>query len=552
MSIKIHLGPVLGFRGCEIVEEGRIWKVSALVVVAGDHQPKVTVSAGKVEGGAAELKKHKNLRALRYDLAIPVTNQEQRVKYTVEGTPYSFHVPANGVPLRMAYTSCNGFSRTELISQYTSEEEINERWRHMWERHRSEDVLSELAGDGGWKSGPLHLLLMGGDQVYCDGILEGGSAAIEKWNTTWWALKRGKKTTAPFTPTMKKEAEAFYFEKAYLARGWSSPTMARMLASVPTFMMWDDHDIFDGWGSHDEKLQNCPVWKGIFDVAREHFEVFQLQTRPGDPAPGGITPGRGFSRGFHLGRIAIVAPDMRSERTKHKVLSEENWNSIFLWLHQLLKKPVAERPEHLIFMSSIPVVYASLRFAEQALAVIPGQQALEDDLRDHWTSRLHFNEQVRLLRRLFDFSAASGCRVTIVSGDVHVAASGYVTSSLPEHQIGYAKRINQLISSGVVHPPPTAGQAFFIDHLLSGDPPDLVTGMNAELPNLPGTRSRLRARRNWLSFNLDTEGKKRRLWADWWFEGEDDAPLTFVVHPVDWGKEDEENVMKQWKGGDAA
>ena len=118
-----------------------------------------------------------------------------------------------------------------------------------------------------------------------------------------------------------------------------------------------------------------------------------------------------------------------------------------------------------------------------------------------------------------------------VSGDVHVAANGRVTSTLPEHRTGsYVARMNQLISSAIVHPPPSLSQAFFIDHIISGDPPELEAGMNAELLNLPGTGSRLRAKRNWLDLALD-EGPTPRLWANWWFEGEDNAPATRVIHP---------------------
>lgn len=36
--------------------------------------------------------------------------------------------------------------------------------------------------------------------------------------------------------------------------------------SVPVQMnLWDDHDIWDGWGSYPEHLQNCPVFQGRLD-----------------------------------------------------------------------------------------------------------------------------------------------------------------------------------------------------------------------------------------------------------------------------------------------
>ena len=44
-------------------------------------------------------------------------------------------------------------------------------------------------------------------------------------------------------------------------------------------MMWDDHDIFDGWGSYSDEEQASPVFQTIFDAARAAFIKFQLMWR---------------------------------------------------------------------------------------------------------------------------------------------------------------------------------------------------------------------------------------------------------------------------------
>ena len=46
------------------------------------------------------------------------------------------------------------------------------------------------------------------------------------------------------SPARRREAMA---EKYRL--NWSRDPVRRVLANVPTYMMWDDHDIRDGWGS---------------------------------------------------------------------------------------------------------------------------------------------------------------------------------------------------------------------------------------------------------------------------------------------------------------
>jgi hypothetical protein len=521
----ISLGPILGFRG----GDANHWDVSILLVMTQSHSPVVKCSTADATG-PTQLKAFSGKKAVRFDLSIPVIAKEQRVSYEIEGEKYAFFVPAGGQPTRAAYASCNGFSKASYANAYTTEEKKNERWAHLLSRHRATDPVSKLATEGGWRSGPFHLLLMGGDQIYGDAIFE-APVKIKEWDTASWKFWKGDKTKAPFTPAMAAEAADFYFNQTYVAR-WSQPTVAAVFASIPTLMMWDDHDIFDGWGSRAEALQDCDVFQGIFKAAREHFEIFQRHTKPGTAAPGAIPGTAGLSWGFHLGHLAVLAPDMRSERTHHQVLSPRSWDAIYAWLKGLSALPESQRPYHLLFLSSIPVVYASLRAAETALAQIPGEQELEDDLRDHWTSRLHYGEQCRLVRRLFDFAKEAFCRVTIISGDVHVAASGRVTSTLPEHASGsYAARINQLISSAVVHPPPSMGETFFIDHVISGDPPELESGLTAEMLKLPGTRGRLRAKRNWLGLALD-EGSAPRLWANWWFEGEDSEPATRVIHPA--------------------
>lgn len=530
----IHLGPILGFRGVS----DTTWNVSILLVTAQSDSPTVKCSAATVAGPVilksltAKIKgKSETRKAVRFDLAVPITPADQIISYETGGRKFEFAVPARGEPTRLAYASCNGFSSASAASAYRTEPDKNERWQHVLARHQGKDPLAKLANKGGWKSGAFHLLLMGGDQVYADGIFETGQ--IKEWDTAWWEFWRPDKTDAPFTPTMAKEAADFYFNQTYVAR-WSQPAVAEVLARIPTLMMWDDHDIFDGWGSRQEDLQDCDVYQGIFQVAREHFQIFQRQTAPGQTTPGVIPGAKGFSWGFHFGRLAVLAPDMRSERTQHQVVGKDSWTAIYAWLDGLATlEPQEARPTHLLFLSSIPVVYPSLRTAEAALAAIPGEQELEDDLRDHWCSRLHYGEQCRLVRRLFDFAKKASCRVTILSGDVHVAAFGRVTSTLPEHG-GDASvtRINQLISSAIVHTPPSLAQAFFIDHVISGDPPALEAGLSAEMLEIPGTGSRLHAKRNWLDLALDEDATKPpRLWANWWFEGEDTAPATRVIHP---------------------
>lgn len=529
-----HLGPILGFRG---VDAANAWCVSALVVVDAADAPDLNYTVGGTTSAATStvLYTFDGKKVVRFDLAVPIAAKTRAVSYAVAGGEYEFHVPANGVPTELAYVSCNGFSTPAAVKTYQgrTNEERFDRWVHLLSRHNGRDELSRKAAETN-KGARMHLLLMGGDQIYADQIFLRETTEIQKWAHGWHPFSDKKKQ--PFTAGMKAEAEGFYFD-AYLKQ-WNNPYVRDALASVPTLMMWDDHDIFDGWGSYPEKLQGCEVYQGIYRAARTCFQIFQRQVVPGKVAPGQLPAQPGFSWAFRLGALAIIAPDLRSERGGIQVASEATWDAVNAWLG----KQKAAPPTHLLFLSSIPLIYPSLRNAEMLLSAIPGRQELEDDLADHWTTRTHIEEQKRLIRWLFNFAVEANCRVTLLSGDVHVAASGRVVSHLPEHGRGYAAGMNQLISTGVLHPPPSGAEAFFIDHILSGPPPEMEAGIEAEMQLLPGTHSRLYPKRNWLSLSFYADVP--HIWARWWMEGENLEPLTKVIHACEPGTADDEPLEK--------
>lgn len=41
---------------------------------------------------------------------------------------------------------------------------------------------------------------------------------------------------------------------------------------------WDDHDIFDGWGSYPPHLQNCSAFGQVFRLAKKMYAAFQMHT----------------------------------------------------------------------------------------------------------------------------------------------------------------------------------------------------------------------------------------------------------------------------------
>lgn len=72
---------------------------------------------------------------------------------------------------------------------------------------------------------------------------------------------------------MVNETFDFYFRN--YTTHFAKDVFADALATIPQVMLWDDHDIFDGWGSYPTELQTCPVFKGIYFVARKFYLLFQ-------------------------------------------------------------------------------------------------------------------------------------------------------------------------------------------------------------------------------------------------------------------------------------
>jgi hypothetical protein len=489
----LELGPILSFRGCTATE----WQLSA-IVVSQSNCGSLRWSIGSDEAFVeAEPLYTVNKRTVwRYEFSLPRKNDEAEANYEVCGQSYSMHIPGSNASPRLFYVSCNGFSDNKIIKRVRDK---NALWKQMATRHQKS---------------PHHLLLMGGDQVYADAMWVRGDL-MKKWNNL--SFERGNK--ASLTRQMEAYLKKFYFN-LYCER-WRQREVAAMLACIPMIAMWDDHDIIDGWGSYPECRQKCDVFKGIFAAARIAFAVFQqhLNADDSEAAAGAIAPENGFTRGHVVGNMAIIALDMRSERTSETVLTKQHWDQVFNWMDSL------EGIDHLFVMSSIPVVYPGFEILEKVLGIIPGHQDLEDDLRDHWNSRPHRGERVRLIERLLRL--ANRTRITIVSGDVHVAALGVIESTR-RAPIGHDATINQLISSGIVHPGPPAIALFALRHLFDV-PDEIVPGIRTRMTNFPGLSYGFVGARNFLALEPD---KERRIWANWWVEGETNHPYVKVIHPV--------------------
>jgi hypothetical protein len=528
--MPLLMGPVLSFRGCD---DGR-WNLSA-VVVAKDDPGRLTAGGQSVQ--AEILWEQKKGTAFRYMFSFPIGATESIGRYSVGGKDTDVHIPAIGQAPRMAYASCNGFSSLKLMKQV---DDNNYLWTTMALKHglppaqgapKQDEDAPEVKEPKAY-----HLLLLGGDQVYADAMWE----TVEVMKT--WAAKSwddGNKAKA--SDTMRATLDTFYFD-LYTDR-WKQPAVAQMMACVPSIAMWDDHDLTDGWGSYPAERQNCDVYGAIWNSAAKAFVVFQQHLKEGERRPGTIgqagpdwwkqpsTPANlvedrtgAFTFAYKVGPIMVLSIDMRSQRTSEsQVVGAKHWKEIYDWIKNEIPKDVV----HLLVMSSIPVVYPGFDTLESLLKFIPGHQDLEDDLRDHWNSVPHKDERVRMVRNLLTLPQR-GIRATLLSGDVHVAALGVIESSRAEHD-NTESVINQLISSGIVHPGPGGVVVFALQHLFDSED-EIERGIIGRMIPIRG-KPKFIGKRNYLSLEPTLKGDVLELWCNWLVEQEK-FPYTKVIKPI--------------------
>jgi hypothetical protein len=178
-----------------------------------------------------------------------------------------------------------------------------------------------------------HFVLLVGDQVYFDE--DKPDVFADHFRST--AETRRRAMAAKYRPN------------------WSRSPVRRILANVPTYMVWDDHDIRDGWGSSAADSPTLaakyPRGRRIYDQSVAYFEdardVYWHFQRVRAPLPGDILdPGMDNYVGapplhgqrqampyvFRCGRLVVLMLDSRGDRDVFRnadpILGTEQWQFI--------------------------------------------------------------------------------------------------------------------------------------------------------------------------------------------------------------------------------
>lgn len=241
--------------------------------------------------------------------------------------------------------------------------------------------------------------LMGGDQIYAD-----------EWKKR--LLSSG---------TIEEKVE-IYFE--IYEHYWSDSRYRHVLAGLPAYLMWDDHDIMDGWGSEtasfavDSEGKPTPAfnieWKSMFMAAKRAFRFYQAARNPDPLKPYKNEVNDTFDVGFKVGPLGFIMADLRSSRNWQKKVfwTDEQVHAVEGWINKH-----REEIEVLFFLT--PVVIAH------------GSPLIEEGLVKNWDLVMSFFKHARDSQRSVTLNGISAIKIvfilimiSLLSGAVSLAIFG--------------------------------------------------------------------------------------------------------------------------------
>ena len=349
---------------------------------------------------------------------------------------HAFRTPSDGTgEFRFGLFSCHmPFKRSGLFFKKT--EVVN---MDVW------DIMCHALRRRCDSKGDLDFVIAGGDQCYTDGI-----PTLDIWRHLNDNMM-GKDKNGELTPSVDTMINMY----RDIYRGyWGFYPVRRVFSSIPTYMIWDDHELGDGWGSHElngeemnevlpdlearglTKSDGMELIRRMGTAAKRVYREYQHSHNPS-------TPDGQFDYDFHHKGCEFYVLDGRGhrdiERPSFRILGEEQFRRFESHVNAL----DPEKVKHLFVVSAVPVLHMYDQLVEQADSLVMDVGNLTDDLRDAWEHPLHNEERKSLMRVLFQ-AAARGIKVAILSGDVHVSAAFKISD-------GEGNSIFQLTSSAVTY-----------------------------------------------------------------------------------------------------
>jgi hypothetical protein len=358
-------------------------------------------------------------------------------------------------------------------------------------------------------------LLMIGDQVYMD---QGDDVWQEHRTSTASARRRA----------MAEKYEVH----------WRQDPVRRIMANIPTYMIWDDHEIRDGWGSwagdsptlagrYPRGTEITQEYSAHFRDAREVYWHFQaVHNAPAQPGP--LPPEPGTDRfaipfWFDCGRLRVVMLDGRGARDFWRptkpILGVRQWQFIEQLAGQLpptIDALAVITPVPIVSMAPEAISMRILRERTDDVALYKEGRAEEllklqkglddsnvalgkalaaeyipflsrgisdfhigdlDDIRDQWSHPVSRPEQEAVLRT-FARAARHNRPTHQPRGVVFIGGDIHSGAVIRIDVDSPSMAAECLVASAIAQDPPSSGKAFF---LIGEEKYDVADGIEAEL-----------------------------------------------------------------------
>jgi len=370
-----------------------------------------------------------------------------------------------------------------------------------------------------------HTLLLVGDQVYADENIDPATRAF---------IAGRRDTTVGVGPQV---ADVEEYTQLY-RHSWEPEPVRWLLSTVPTAMIFDDHDVHDDWNTSRawrEQMQATDWWQGRIEAGLMTYWLYQhlgnlspselaedpllARLRALDPqdgeqvlrayarqadaeadggagADGGADPDGGgptrWSYARDLGTSRLVVIDSRCGRVlgddRREMLDEPAW----AWLSAQLDGPV----DHLLLATSLPYllppgVHHLEAFDEAVAGGVWGARAarLGERVRqaadlEHWAA--FGTSFARMTGLLADVGSRpdAPATVTFLSGDVHFA---YLAQARFPADRQVRSKVFQAVCSPIRNPLPRAvsvGQRFACSRVAGGIGRGLARAARVARPEL--------------------------------------------------------------------
>ncbi|MCG7546403.1 alkaline phosphatase D family protein [Pseudoalteromonas sp. Of7M-16] len=381
----------------------------------------------------------------------------------------------------------------------------------------------------------------GGDQVYCDTHGKRSRRQAKKQKPIiedlWvWLSKHKNDLYNAYMEGEELNTEGVidYLAKLYRIYYrvyWNFDSLRTVYCSYPQYMMWDDHEIMDGWGSltrdqridklsnfwqDDEDHINSKIARLAYQAAKRAYLDYQHLHNPDTNVSNRqydiVDKQQQWDYGFTKGPIGVYMLDTRSHHdVEHqadgaRLLGPEQMTRFLQWLNTTAASGV----KALFIVTAVPVVHWNDTVMNNMDLLLKIFGAMDDAI-DEWGNETNITERNNLLEQIFKASHANQIPITFLSGDVHCSSAFKLKST----NYKYAKVMN-ITSSAISRKPPPAMASVAIEGSKS-----MYRSTHIEVENV----FEMAGKNNFLVVDVENEGNDLSIKANIYYGKPNDDEL---------------------------